>query len=82
MTIDKDEIVAAQEEFAAKMSWNPPKNIRAWTRDSNTELTDLQEHVVHIVEYEQNGETKRLEILAACPMDAIDNVHEYLTNRD
>ena len=77
-----EETVAAQEEFAAKMSWNPPKNMRAWTKEKNTELTDLQEHVVHIVEYEVGGNTKRMEILAACPMDAIDHAHEYLTNRD
>ena len=73
-----DEVVASQEAFAK----NQPvyTNFRAWTSNRNTELTDLQEHVPHTVAYEENGRTKEMEILAVCPMDAIDHAHERLTN--
>ena len=56
-------------------------NFRAWTSESNNVLTDLQEHVRHTVAYEKDGRTKETEVLAQCPVDAIEHVHEYLTNQ-
>jgi hypothetical protein len=56
-------------------------NFRAWTSGPNTELTDLQEYVRHTVAYDEDGKTKEMEILAICPMDALDQAHEYLTNQ-
>lgn len=74
-----DEIVASQEVFA---KGEPVySNFRAWTSNSNTELTDLQKYVRHTVAYEKDGRTKETEVLAICPMDAIDHVHERLTNQ-
>ena len=56
-------------------------NFRAWTSGPNTELTDLQEYVRHTVAYDEDGKTKEMEILAICPMDALDQAYEYLTNQ-
>lgn len=80
MNIEKtDELVKEQQAY---LKTQPVySNFRAWTSGPNTELTDLQEYVKHTVAYEENGKTKEIEILAICPMDAIDHVHEYLTNQ-
>ena len=79
MSKEIDEIVELQQNYlAAEPVYT---NFRAWTSNSNNELTDLQEHVPHTVAYEENGRTKEIEILAQCPLDAISHVHEFLTNQ-
>lgn len=75
-----DEIVKQQQDF---MKSQPTYDgFRAWTTYPNTPESDKEMFVMHTVKYEVNGRTKETEVNAADPMDAIDRVHEYLTNKD
>ena len=74
-----DDLVKQQEAYLKDKPVY--SNFRAWTSGPNTELTDEQEYVRHTVAYDEDGKTKEMEILAICPMDALDQVHEYLTNQ-
>ena len=56
-------------------------NFSAWTSKPNTEESDGEMFVAHTVSYLDNGVKKVMHVLAVDPMDAIDSVHELLTNQ-
>ena len=79
------EIVDAQAEFAEGRS--EYLNFSAFTSNPNNKYTDAEMfvwHTVHYTEVQPGGccLSKSMELLAACPMDAIDQAHEFLTNQD
>ena len=79
------EIVDAQSEYAKGKS--KYINFSAHTSNPNNENTDAEMFVWHKVNYTeiQPGGcvlSQEMELLAICPMDAIDQAHEYLTNSD
>lgn len=79
------EIVDAQAEFAKGKS--EFINFSASVSQPNTPASDLEMfvwHKVHYTEIQPGGcvLSKHMDLLAACPMDAIDSAHEYLTNSD
>ena len=51
------------------------KIIRAYTANKNTEFSDLQRYVPHVVEYEEDSVKKSVTLSAECPIDAIEKVH-------
>ena len=79
------EIVDAQAKYAEGKS--KYINFSAHTSNPNNEHTDAEMFVWHTVNYTeiQPGgcvHSKEIQLLAICPMDAIDQAHEYLTNSD
>ena len=79
------EIVDAQAEYAKGKS--KFINFSARTSQPNNKYTDAEMFVWHTVNYTeiQPGGcvlSKSMDLLAICPMDAIDSAHEYLTNSD
>tara|TARA_B100002019_G_C21274599_1_gene604572 strand:- start:2130 stop:2441 length:312 start_codon:yes stop_codon:yes gene_type:complete len=79
------EIVNAQQSHLSKQSRFV--NFSACTMSPNTASSDMDMFVWHRVNYteiEPGGcvFSKSIEMLAMCPMSAIDQAHEYLTNSD
>ena len=79
------EIVDAQAEYSKGKS--KFVNFSAKTCQPNNKYTDAEMFVWHKVNYTeiQPGGcvlSKEIDLLAICPMDAIDQAHEYLTNSD
>ena len=58
------------------------KNFSAKTYQNNTHESDLMEEVLHVVEFEQDGEKRALTLQAKCPMDAIEKVRRLVEMRD
>tara|TARA_E500000331_G_C16620740_1_gene440019 strand:- start:218 stop:490 length:273 start_codon:yes stop_codon:yes gene_type:complete len=56
-------------------------NFRAWVAQPNTPETDKQKYVLHTVNYELDGKTIATEIMAECPIDAINWVKEDVDTR-
>jgi len=54
------------------------KNMYAETKDNNNEETDKLPKVEHIVTYELNGKKMSMELMAECPLDAMDKVKAIL----
>lgn len=52
--------------------------IRAYTANKNTEFSDLQRFVPHVVEYEEDSVRKSVTLHAECPIDAIEKVHNKM----
>lgn len=80
-----DDIIKAQCEYGAKQSQY--LNFSAHVSNPNNKYTDTEMFVWHKVNYTevQPGGcvmSKEMELLAVCPVDAIDQAHEYLTNSD
>jgi hypothetical protein len=53
-------------------------NMNAHTKYSNDEETDKLPQVEHIVNYELNGRKISMELMANCPLDAIEKVNAIL----
>ena len=54
------------------------KNMYAETKYNNNEETDKLPKVEHIVTYELNGKKMSMELMAECPLDAMDKVKAIL----
>jgi hypothetical protein len=52
--------------------------IRAYTANRNTEFSDMQRFVPHVVEYEEDSVKKSVTISAECPIDAIEKLNTGL----
>ena len=61
---------------------NKYTNFRGWTSKPNTPESDMQRVVMHTVAYDKNGISKEMEVLAECPVAAINSVRNLLTQRE
>jgi hypothetical protein len=80
-----NDIVHAQIKYEAKKS--KYLNFSARVCNPNTPESDAEMFVWHTVDYTevQPGGcvcSQSMDLLAMCPMDAIDQAHEFLTNQD
>ena len=57
-----------------------PTNWRAKTLYTNTPETDTQKLVMHVVSFNLGDKLKQLNIKAECPVSAIDEAKEYVSN--
>ncbi len=53
-------------------------NMSAFTKYYNTKETDKMPQVVHIVNFELNGKKNSFELMAECPVDAMEKVNAFL----
>jgi len=49
-------------------------NMNAFTKYSNTKETDKMPRVMHVVNFELNGRKNSFELMAKCPIDAMEKV--------
>jgi len=55
--------------------------LTAYTANPNTPETDRFRTVMHVVEYIENGEEKKVMIYAECPLDAMEKVNTRLLKK-
>jgi len=53
-------------------------NMNSFTKYSNTEETDKMLQVMHVVNFELNGRKNSFELMAKCPIDAMEKVEAIL----
>jgi len=53
-------------------------NMNAFTKYSNTKETDKMPRVMHVVNFELNGRKNSFELMAECPIDAMEKVEAIL----
>ena len=53
-------------------------NMNSFTKYSNTEETDKMLQVMHVVNFELNGRKNSFELMAKCPIDAMEKVTAIL----
>ena len=54
------------------------KNMYAHTKHSNDKETDKMPQVIHVVKYELNNKEYSMELMAECPINAIEKAQAIL----
>ena len=77
----------AHQQMAYNANKSKYLNFSARVCNPNTKKSDAEMfvwHTVHYTEVQPGGGvySQSMDLLAMCPMDAIDQAHEFLTNQD
>ena len=57
-------------------------NMNAFSKYPNTKETDKMPQVMHVVNFELNGRKNSFELMAECPIDAMEKIKAILKDSD